>query len=56
MAKWQQGQYRTEPKKGRQPMAYVIDGKTASFVDEATYRAKGYEPAFEKLPTEDNYG
>lgn len=55
MSKWQQGQYRTEPAKGRQPMAYVIDGKAASFVDEATYRAKGYEPSFETLPTEDEY-
>ena len=36
-------------------MAYVIDRGTASYVNEATYRAKGYEPDFDKLPTEDDY-
>lgn len=36
-------------------MAYVVDGRVASFVTEEVYRAKGYEPAFEKLPSEDEY-
>lgn len=55
MAKRPQGQYRTEPVGDRPPMAYVIDGSIASFVNEEAYRAKGYEPAFETLPTEDEY-
>jgi hypothetical protein len=50
-----QGQYRTKPEGDREPMAYVIDRGAATFVTEATYRAKGYIPAFEKLPTEDQY-
>lgn len=50
-----QGQYRTNPKDDRQPMAYVIDHGAATFVTEAVYRAKGYIPAFEQLPTEDQY-
>ena len=37
-----QGQYRTNPKDDRPPMAYVIDRGAATFVTEATYRAKGY--------------
>lgn len=49
------GHYRTDTAGGRPPRAYVIEGKIAKFVDEATYRAKGYEPEFEKLPTEDEY-
>lgn len=36
-------------------MAYVIGGGSPSYVTEAVYRAKGYEPTFEKLPTEDEY-
>ena len=55
MAKWLQGQYRTAPTKQRRPMAYVIDGRIASFVTEEVYVAKGYEPPFDKLPTEDEY-
>lgn len=55
MAKWPQGQYRTERAEPRRPMAYVVDGRIASFVTEEVYRAKGYEPPFEKLPTEDEY-
>ena len=55
MAKFPQGQYRTPPTKRRRPMAYVVDGRVASFVTEEVYRAKGYEPAFEKLPSEDEY-
>jgi hypothetical protein len=36
-------------------MAYVIDRGAATFVAEATYRAKGCFPAFDELPTEDQY-
>jgi hypothetical protein len=50
-----QGQYRTEPVGDQTPMAYVIDGGSASYVTEAVYRAKGYNPDFDKLPTEDEY-
>lgn len=49
------GQYRTEPSGGSTPMAYVWGGGSPSYVTEATYRAKGYVPAFETLPTEDEY-
>lgn len=50
-----QGQYRTEPRDGHTPMAYVIGGGSPSYVTEAVYRAKGYEPTFERLPTEAEY-
>ena len=50
-----QGQYRTVPVGAQLPMAYVIDRGTASYVNEEAYRAKGYEPDFDKLPTEDEY-
>ena len=50
-----QGQYRTVPVGEHIPMAYVIDRGTASYVNEATYRAKGYQPDWEELPTEDQY-
>jgi len=50
-----QGQYRTKPEGDGLPMVYVIDRGTATFVNEATYRAKGYIPPFEELPTEDQY-
>ena len=36
-------------------MAYVLGGGSPSYVTEATYRANGYAPSFEKLPTEDEY-
>ena len=36
-------------------MAYVLGGGSPSYVTEATYRAKGYLPPFETLPTEDEY-
>jgi hypothetical protein len=36
-------------------MAYVVDGGRASYITEAAYRAKGYSPAFEDLPTEADY-
>ncbi len=49
-----QGQYRTEPEGDRSPMAYVVDGRP-SYVTEAAYRQKGYEPQFDKLPTEAEY-
>jgi hypothetical protein len=55
MANWLEGKYRTEATSHRPPMAYVIDGRTAAFITEETYRAKGYKPAFESLPTEDEY-
>jgi hypothetical protein len=50
-----EGQYRTNPEGDREPMAYVIDRGAATFVAEATYRAKGCFPAFDELPTEDQY-
>ena len=50
-----EGQYRTEPDGDRASMVYVWGGGSPSYVTEATYRAKGYVPAFEKLPTEDEY-
>jgi len=50
-----QGRYRTEPAGDRGRMAYVVDGFSASYVTEAAYRAKGYQPDFEELPTEDKY-
>jgi len=49
------GQYRTEPSGDRTPMAYVFGGGSPSYITEATYRARGYAPAFERLPTEDEY-
>jgi len=49
------GQYRTEPSGDRVPMAYVFGGGSPSYVTETTYRARGYAPAFERLPTEDEY-
>jgi hypothetical protein len=55
MAKWAQGQYRTPATEQRPAMAYVVDGRIATFVSEEVYRLKGYEPAFDKLPTEDEY-
>jgi len=55
MAQHPQGQYRTETSGDRLPKAYVVDRGSASFVNEETYRAKGYEPDFAKLPTEDQY-
>jgi len=55
MVKFPQGRYRTPLTKQRRPMAYVVDGRIASFVTEAMYRSKGYEPPFAELPTEDEY-
>jgi hypothetical protein len=50
-----QGQYRTKPSGDHAPMAYVLGGGSPTYVTEAIYRAKGYVPPFEKLPTEDEY-
>ena len=50
-----EGQYRTEPRKDRVAMAYVRGGAAPTYMTEAAYRAKGYKPSFEKLPTEDEY-
>lgn len=50
-----QGQYKTVPSGDHTPMVYVRSSKGPSYVTEAVYRAKGYKPAFEKLPTEDEY-
>jgi hypothetical protein len=33
----------------------VIDGARAYFVTEEEYRAKGFQPPFETLPSEDGY-
>ena len=50
-----EGQYRTTPTDDHTPMAYVRGGAAPAYITEAEYRAKGYKPAFEKLPTEDEY-
>jgi len=49
------GQYRTQPARGHSPMVYVRGAGVPSYVTEAVYRAGGHEPAFEQLPTEDEY-
>jgi len=49
------GQYRTEPSGDREAMAYVLVGSTASYITEAAYREKEYQPEFDTLPTEDEY-
>jgi len=49
------GQYRTTPLGDQARMVYVWGGGSPSYLSEATYRAKGYSPAFEELPTEDEY-
>lgn len=36
-------------------MVYIWGSGTPSYITEATYRAKGYVPPFENLPTEDEY-
>jgi len=36
-------------------MVYVRGAGAPSYVTEAVYRAGGHEPAFEQLPTEDEY-
>jgi len=36
-------------------MVYVRSSRGPSYVTEAVYRAKGYNPVFEKLPTEEEY-
>ena len=50
-----EGQYRTKPAGSQAPMVYVWGGRTSSYVTEAAYRAKGYSPDFDTLPTEDEY-
>lgn len=50
-----EGQYRTTPNGDHAPMVYVWGGSGSSYVTEAAYRAKGYSPDFETLPTEDEY-
>jgi len=50
-----EGQYRTTPDGDHAPMVYVWGGGSSSYVTEAAYRAKGYLPAFDTLPTEDEY-
>jgi hypothetical protein len=36
-------------------MVYVVGGGPASYLTEAAYRAKGYDPDFDQLPTETEY-
>jgi hypothetical protein len=51
-----EGQYRTEPTGSGTPMAYLRGGAVPSiYITEAAYRAKGYKPDFDTLPTEDEY-
>ena len=55
MFKHLQGRYRTPASLGRGAMAYVVDGRNASYISEDAYRAKKYRPEFDSLPTEDEY-
>lgn len=55
MRRFIEGRYRTEASEHRPARAYVIDGAKAYFVTEDAYRAKGLQPPFETLPTEDEY-
>lgn len=50
-----QGQYRTDPAGNNSPMVYVWGNGSPTYVTEAIYRSKGYLPAFDDLPTEDEY-
>jgi len=50
-----QGQYRTVQAGDDEPRAYVLVGNVASYITETAYRNKEYEPAFDQLPTEDEY-
>lgn len=50
-----EGQYRTAPKDGRSAMVYVVGGGPAAYLTELQYRAKGYKPDFDQLPTEAEY-
>ena len=49
------GQYKTQPAGDHVPMVYVRGAGTPCYVTEAVYRAQGHKPAFEDLPTEDEY-
>ena len=55
MRQFTAGRYRTEATEHRPARAYVIDGARAYFVTEEEYRAKGFQPPFETLPSEDGY-
>ena len=55
MRRFTAGRYRTEASEHRPARAYVIDGEKAYLVTEEVYRAKKFQPAFETLPTEDQY-
>jgi hypothetical protein len=55
MRRFAEGRYRTEASEHRPARAYVIEGAKAYFVTEEAYRAKEILPAFETLPTEDQY-
>ena len=55
MRRFSEGRYRTEASEHRPARAYVIEGAKAYFVIEEAYRAKEILPAFETLPTEDQY-
>ena len=50
-----EGQYRTAPEDGRSAMVYVVGGGPAAYLTELQYRAKGYKPDFDQLPTEAEY-
>jgi hypothetical protein len=36
-------------------MVYVVGGGPAAYLTELQYRAKGYKPDFDQLPTEAEY-
>lgn len=46
------GQYRCDPVGRFGSRAYVTDGTIGTFVGEAEYREKGYEPDFDLLPVD----
>jgi hypothetical protein len=55
MRRFAEGRYRIEASEHRPARAYVIEGAKAYFLTEEAYRAKEILPAFETLPTEDQY-
>jgi hypothetical protein len=49
------GKYRCAAIGTLEASAYVESGGASSFVAEAAYRAHGYTPEFDALPTEEQY-
>jgi hypothetical protein len=49
------GRYRWQVPESEAAYAYVSDGALAFDIDEAAYRMRGYLPAFDALPTKEEY-